>query len=612
MAIPLAINYKICYVKGIYILAEAIVVRFNYALDAGDYSVKNALLWGNCSGHAHKASGSGRLQDRVVHGLIAAVEAIPVVGQIASLFELAIVTKFGDFEARPERPSIRARPASPQSVQASGVRDENRNINNVAAKLLALDETQKRPEYVSFTNTAYTQAYGNGDGFSAWKIHVSVEPEKRDAAWQIMQQACMRTPLKIHGKVHSCKTPDNSILQPGKEFALLIDSTDDTRQWPAFLTELAMEFQKAGILPDPRPFNSLEDEQKLKWDRVIPTHGLLSYFAYRSDLATVMDDELYPDTAQAMIQQEGYSYAANRNIVRHPTDNQRPPIIAKSYFIALPEFRKHNPASLSDPLASTTLSTREVAVGMMRNKQWGALRNFIRDNPSILGQYMQELQWENTLLYAMVSYIDETLECQEVARMIIEGSDWSRQDNIFGNTPLLYAIARGTPSAIALYLAHVEAHPELSAMCTSPNTNTLDANNTPLIMAIKNGYQDIACRLVERYSANDLKHVDKQGQTALQLACYLKLNSVVRAILMRAEALHCKEALLSVRNPLGFTAAQLYRAPFQPYYGDRIWQDDHINRYNEAVMKHNFDYERDSDKVVDEGILASLFEEFRV
>lgn len=66
---------------------------FNYALARDDYSLKNVLLWGNCILHCKKA-GEGDWCGRIVHLLIAGVEIIPVIGQIASLFEMIIVTRF--------------------------------------------------------------------------------------------------------------------------------------------------------------------------------------------------------------------------------------------------------------------------------------------------------------------------------------------------------------------------------------------------------------------------------------------------------------------------------------------------------------------------------------
>lgn len=69
------------------------MTQFNYALELKEYTWSNALLWGNFSGHARKTA-QGSLGGRIAHLLIAAVEFLPIVGQVASIFEKVIVTFF--------------------------------------------------------------------------------------------------------------------------------------------------------------------------------------------------------------------------------------------------------------------------------------------------------------------------------------------------------------------------------------------------------------------------------------------------------------------------------------------------------------------------------------
>lgn len=66
---------------------------FNYSLDRQSYTWKNALCWGNFSCHCKKAM-EGNLGHRVVHALISFIELIPLVSQIASIFEMLIINKF--------------------------------------------------------------------------------------------------------------------------------------------------------------------------------------------------------------------------------------------------------------------------------------------------------------------------------------------------------------------------------------------------------------------------------------------------------------------------------------------------------------------------------------
>lgn len=61
------------------------------SLNDTDYTWKNALLWGNCTSHAGRVL-QGPLKGRVVHAIIAVLEAPPIIGQIISIFEMVIVT----------------------------------------------------------------------------------------------------------------------------------------------------------------------------------------------------------------------------------------------------------------------------------------------------------------------------------------------------------------------------------------------------------------------------------------------------------------------------------------------------------------------------------------
>ena len=65
------------------------MITSNYSLNLPSYTIKNALLWGNFKGHCLRAQ-EGSLGNRIVHVLIAAAELLPVISQIASLFEMLI------------------------------------------------------------------------------------------------------------------------------------------------------------------------------------------------------------------------------------------------------------------------------------------------------------------------------------------------------------------------------------------------------------------------------------------------------------------------------------------------------------------------------------------
>lgn len=66
---------------------------FSGSLDRANYTLKNALLWGNFAWHCKLAS-VGKWGHRIVHVLMATLEFIPVFSQIISMMELCLSTQF--------------------------------------------------------------------------------------------------------------------------------------------------------------------------------------------------------------------------------------------------------------------------------------------------------------------------------------------------------------------------------------------------------------------------------------------------------------------------------------------------------------------------------------
>ncbi len=75
------------------------MIQFNYSLDVTDYTLNNALLYGVFYGHCKRAM-QGRWDNRVVHVIIAALELVPVVSQVVSLFEMFMVMSFSKPSSR--------------------------------------------------------------------------------------------------------------------------------------------------------------------------------------------------------------------------------------------------------------------------------------------------------------------------------------------------------------------------------------------------------------------------------------------------------------------------------------------------------------------------------
>jgi hypothetical protein len=76
------------------------MANFNYSLSFEDYTWENAFLWGNFKGHCKKAN-EGTFGHRIIHVLIAAAEFLPIIGQIASIFEMIIIKNFGKLTESP-------------------------------------------------------------------------------------------------------------------------------------------------------------------------------------------------------------------------------------------------------------------------------------------------------------------------------------------------------------------------------------------------------------------------------------------------------------------------------------------------------------------------------
>lgn len=79
------------------------MTNFDYSLDRTNYSWRNAFLWGNFVGHCKKA-GEGSLGKGIVHVLIAAIEFLPIISQITSIFEKLIIDKFSSSASSKPQP----------------------------------------------------------------------------------------------------------------------------------------------------------------------------------------------------------------------------------------------------------------------------------------------------------------------------------------------------------------------------------------------------------------------------------------------------------------------------------------------------------------------------
>lgn len=91
--------------------------ELHYSLNYRDYTVKNALLWGNFRGHCALMM-EGKWGHRVVHAGIAFIQFWPIISQIASLFEMLIV-KSCLFNAIIERKKLKGSPRKIKKINTS-------------------------------------------------------------------------------------------------------------------------------------------------------------------------------------------------------------------------------------------------------------------------------------------------------------------------------------------------------------------------------------------------------------------------------------------------------------------------------------------------------------
>lgn len=257
----------------------------------------------------------------------------------------------------------------------------------------------------------------------------------------------------------------------------------------------------------------------------------------------------------------------------------------------------------------------EKAVTCIKNKRWLDLKELISKAPGMLNLNLGEnlphlglFEIEPTLLYFIQRYADETDVCKQVFLDLMRHSDWEQTEPYFGNTPFTFAVSTGNISAINTMFDFIKDNkPEL---LTHENKIHDDAKNTPLLLAIKKADKETALKLIPYYQKDELLSMSRQYNSALQLACYLKMNDIIVAILNQAEKLGCKDLVLKQVNGKYFTANELYKAPFQlpkPYIKDgvvRIGKEIHyhITGFNEEITKHHIANEKVTNKNINKEI----------
>ena len=157
--------------------------NFNYALD--QYSWCGALSWGNFLVHCQKVK-EGTWGDRIVHVLIAMVEFLPILSQIASLFEKLIVESFK------KDPAV----LPPRTIELDQIETIDSTQSSITEQL---DYFRKLPRCKLFGEQDEQveialdgERVGRNTITSLWKLHISANHENAGQVIEAIKGVLLR------------------------------------------------------------------------------------------------------------------------------------------------------------------------------------------------------------------------------------------------------------------------------------------------------------------------------------------------------------------------------------------------------------------------------------
>jgi hypothetical protein len=252
------------------------MINFHYALNREDYTLDNALFWGNCELHLQKAKESSDC-DRFVHGLIFLLEFLPIIGQIASLFEKFIVTNYSapnQHSVEWSNKNISIETDSDPKFSEWILEQAGKGIPIAANPLLAPPPvTSIQDQFEFFRSLPGCQLFGEeqeqveialngvrageGDVFSPWKLYISATPENAGLVLLAVRGALIR--CQAHFKCIKNEQLLRELNPPFSEggrfkqgsFITICAATDEQVQFLA--SELNGSLQdaiKEGIIPE--------------------------------------------------------------------------------------------------------------------------------------------------------------------------------------------------------------------------------------------------------------------------------------------------------------------------------------------------------------------------
>lgn len=175
----------------------------------------------------------------------------------------------------------------------------------------------------------------NGYNGTAWKIHISIDPEKMKQAVEIIgnllnEQDAPQVTIKFTSELQA------ETAQPSKQvaFKFYVSEHNDHEKMTRLLERIDHTLWSQNIGVDPRQINSDLERANSKHDAtILNIDGSPSRFNYRFENAIVMDDTLYRDCG------------GTGNTTRAGQQHW----IQQSYFLSLPLNKRHNPSGEPDP-----------------------------------------------------------------------------------------------------------------------------------------------------------------------------------------------------------------------------------------------------------------------
>jgi hypothetical protein len=256
-------------------------MQLNYALNKNDYTWSNALCWGNCFNHLEKAK--DELSDnstRFIHGVIFAVELLPIIGQIASLFEKLIVDCLGYSDGAPDltgRDISVDSAADPRlalgALQPRTIADMRRRFEALTGCRLYGDEQVE----VALDGVRV----GPTDVFTPWKLHISATPENAVQVLGAVFGTLVRCRphfkfvkneqlLKEYNEFVNPAFPERGRFKEGKFITIYAPDEEHAIKWACELNESLEDAVKDGRLQQNAPGAAVN-----RTDRPIGNTGFL-------------------------------------------------------------------------------------------------------------------------------------------------------------------------------------------------------------------------------------------------------------------------------------------------------------------------------------------------